>query len=105
MRLTCALSEKDRLQPLLSPMEVLLLQSVGSENKALQTTCLLIVVPAGTVMPVKLSLDNFLVWKNTITPILNGYDLISFIENDPHQSEGWKCSCYEQSHFQILAEN
>ena len=40
-------------------------------------------VPRNTVMPMKLIADNFLVWKNTITPILNGYDLFSFVENDP----------------------
>ena len=40
-------------------------------------------VPPNTVMPLKHTADNFLVWKNTITPILNGYDLFSFVENDP----------------------
>ena len=40
-------------------------------------------VRLNTVMPMKLTADNFLVWKNTITPILNGYDLFSFVENDP----------------------
>ena len=64
-------------------MEVSLSQSVRSENKSLQTTCLSIVIPTGTVMAVKLTLDNFMLSKNTITQILNGYDLISCIENDP----------------------
>ena len=40
-------------------------------------------VPPNTVMPMKLTADNFLAWKNTIAPILNGYDLFSFVENDP----------------------
>ena len=53
LRLTCALSEKDRLQSLLSPMEIPLSQFVGTENKALQNAGLSIVVPAGTVMPIK----------------------------------------------------
>ena len=39
--------------------------------------------PPNRVMPMKLTADNFLVLKNTITPIMNGYDMFSFVENDP----------------------
>ena len=68
-------------------MEVPLSQSAETENKALQNAGLSIVVPAGTVMPIKLSPDNFVVWKNTITPILNGYDLISLLKMIPLPSK------------------
>ena len=61
LQLNCTFSEKDHLQLLLSLMEVPLSQFAGSENKALQTVDLSIVVPDGTVMPFKLSPDNFLV--------------------------------------------
>ncbi|CAA6674840.1 unnamed protein product [Spirodela intermedia] len=40
-------------------------------------------VPTSLVVPVRLTRENFSVWKTTIVPLLNGYDLQKYIDQDP----------------------
>lgn len=40
-------------------------------------------VPTSLVVPVRFTGENFSVWKNSIVPLLNGYDFHKYINQDP----------------------
>lgn len=45
------------------------------------------IISSGLIILVKLPGDNYMVWKNTILPILSGYDILQVIQDDPPKPE------------------
>ena len=42
-----------------------------------------VAISSGSSMSFKLTNENYLIWKSSILPILNGFDIFTYIANDP----------------------
>ena len=63
--------------------------SSSSEIAVIPQVAIANINPAGLTISLKLSRDNFLLWKTQLLPMLAAYDLVTLLDQDPPMVSMW----------------
>ena len=63
--------------------------SSSSEIAVIPQVAIANINPAGLTISLKLSRDNFLLWKTQLLPVLAAYDLVTLLDQDPPMVSMW----------------